>query len=1350
MVKYLIPTHIQTQYLNASTYGEQSGFVMFVDLSGFTPLTEALMQQGKSGAEEMSLILNKIFEPLVHCVYQYGGMIPYFAGDSFTALFPQSHIDQKTAQEFISISLLMSKVFGESNIYNSRFGEFEISIKMGLACGDWEWGIVGKEIHSYYYKGQAIFDAANAQSLASAKEIILHRKLAQYFSSTSALPLAPIQGEEYFKLGENATSALSTEIQFFKRVAQDTIKKKVALKFLPEGVIDMQESGEFRNVISIFLSFENVDSYAQLNNFASVVLEQTHTFQGYFKEIDFGDKGGVMLVLFGAPTSYEQMEDRALEFAISVMHYANEHSILLKIGISQGIAFTGIIGSDQKHQYAAVGNRVNLSARLLTNAKWSEVLCDEIIARNEKYTFEKKGNVKYKGIKREVPTYSLIGKDEFAETNSYSGEMVGREDELDLLVNTTEHIISKNESGLLTIFGEAGIGKSRLAFEFKKKIISLHSHVEWCNCPTDQILRKPLNPFIHFLRNHFKLNPHINQIAAQTQFSAQWQQWLDQYPDTEDTISIKAELNRTSSFLAALIGVQFQNSLWENSDAQRRYENTLTGLVHFFKLISTSKPVIIEIEDGHWLDETSIEFLKIISKEIQNQSIIFLFTCRYNDDGEAVLPYLEEVGRDSGKYPLTIDLNIFSHKGIKSLAEQKLGYPISDELHEVLIRTSNGNPFYVEQVLEYFQESKILQFSAQHIFTINDAKVKISDSIQTILMARIDRLSILVKETVKAAAVIGREFDVPVLNEVMINQEEFLKKNGDSQKLLIEQIHTAEKAHIWQAMNELRYIFKHSLLREAVYEMQLISKLKKLHQFIAEAFEKLYVDSLENRYVELAYHFGQAENQPKTKHYLKLAASTAFRNFQNQQALQFYDQLLELYRQDNEVSNQVAILLKIGRILEVTGDWTQWQQRLEEAQSLQTDLKNILEARVYHQLGKLSMLKGNYDEAKVHLEKSAAYFDVNNDIIGRSKIYGELGSWHFRKGNYDRAKDYFTQSIQLSESANLTPDAQIVALLGLTFMNQADYEEGIQCQLKHLVTSRAKSDKQGEAILNVHLGIVYFEKGDYESALACHEEGMILSKELGHQQLLSIVLGCIGSVYEKKGQYEKAMDFFIQDLNICNRLGDKQGIAIVLGLIGYLYSIQGDLEKATQYLDENLSMCQNLGYQKGIAKALNNLADVYMTKGDSSKAIHYYDEAIIVTKRMNNKALLGFNLVEKSKVLLHINHIEEAEKVFQEAFAIGHDLDNAELSIELLLMGARIANANANKAQAMEYLEKLRPKVKSNREEAALYYEWSKIEPSNDGIRNKAIDMYKQLFQNAPRFIYQERIKELQVDAAKC
>ena len=179
-MRNLIPHFIQQKFKAGHEHGNFDAFTLFIDLSGFTSLTETLMKQGKEGAEQLSSHLNGIFEPLVNLVYCEGGFIPYFAGDSFTAIFPKSS-DQYTPEILIKTAGLLRDFFQKNGIRKTRFGDFYFGIKIGLGEGDVEWGIVGNKQKSFYFRGEAINAAAQSQYHAEVQEIILNENFKTKF-----------------------------------------------------------------------------------------------------------------------------------------------------------------------------------------------------------------------------------------------------------------------------------------------------------------------------------------------------------------------------------------------------------------------------------------------------------------------------------------------------------------------------------------------------------------------------------------------------------------------------------------------------------------------------------------------------------------------------------------------------------------------------------------------------------------------------------------------------------------------------------------------------------------------------------------------------------------------------------------------------------------------------------------------------------------------------------------------------------------------------------------------------------------------------------------------------------------
>lgn len=1334
-MKNLIPHFIQDQFIVNNREGRLIAYTLFVDLSGFTQVTGALMRQGNRGAEELSKVLNDIFEPLVQLVYAHEGFIPYFAGDAFAAIFTDEGGARK-ARDVVQVALEARHLFEQREF---QFGNFTIGIRFGLSHGEVEWGIVGDNDHAFYFKGQPIDSCAKCQVIAQDKEIVIDHALQQKLAKGDFILQEVEPGYCRIKSDPVSLSPIIPAIL-------PTIDRNIALRFLPPSVVDYQHEGEFRTVNSVFISFDGLETYESLNEFSTIVLSQINSFSGYFKEIDFGDKGGVLTCFFGAPISFENSQERTLEFVLSLQEALKglelSSSLRYRVGVSAGTAYTGTVGGRERCQYAAVGNKVNLAARLMTYADWGDVLVDEDIQKSRSFLFQHKGDIHYKGFKGNVPTFKLIGRNYEFTSRDYENEMIGRAEELSELLAFAQPVFENKFAGIAYVYGEAGIGKSRLIYEFKKTLLK-ENLVHWFTCQADQILKKPFNPFVYFLRNYFKQFQESSSLANFHQFEGRYNQLIknlaakEGYPEKEGIIR---ELIRTKAVLAALIGINIQNSIWDQLDARGRYQNTLSAVVTLLVAEAILHPMVLAIEDGHWLDENSKELLHEIGRNIARYPVLIVVTSRYQDDGSKPVILPKGMLPDYENRSLEINLNVLPPEGIRRFAETRLQGKISEDFFELLLRTSNSNPFYLEQILEYFTESNLIA-KLDGEWTIKDKNIKLSNSINAILTARIDRLSTLVKETVKAAAVIGREFELPILSEVMMQQEEFLRQNGGNGNLLKEQILHAEKWQIWHAMNELRYIFRHSLMREAAYSMQLQTRLQQLHKLIAEAIEHLYKENLETRYADLAYHYEQAGVFDKTCEYLRKAADFARSNYQNQQALEYYEKLLKKLGNPDDTDVQISTHLKKGKVLELIGQWDECEHAYEQALKLAKKSRDVLLlGQANNSLGHLLLLKGEYFNAMRFLQTAAGLFESIDDKVGIAKVYGNLGDLHFRQGEYKEAKKYFEQSLGIGANYN----AHVAANLGLNYMNQGFYDEGISCLQPHLEACIRKNDKQGMATLYTNMGIIFSEKGDYDAALESYEKGLVLSEELGNKLLTAIAIGSIGNIHMHKGDYKTAKDLFLRDLEIAEELGDKQGVAIALGLIGELLSIEGEFHKSIDYLQKNLMLCEELGYQKGIAKALNTLGDVFYFMGEFDRSMHFYDRAIEVTRKINNKLVLGASLVEKGLVLIAKNQLEQLPAVLEEALRIAQELGNPDLLFDARLLEAKQQKVLGQLEAAENLLLKFDWQQLSSDQQASVYFELHQLRPHKQAYRQQALDLYQKLYKATPKYMYRIRLAMLQ------
>jgi class 3 adenylate cyclase/tetratricopeptide (TPR) repeat protein len=1260
-----IPSFVAQAAAKGLHNGVFQASVLHLDISGFTHLTEQLMQHGAEGAEALSDILDSIFHAALFEVHELGGIVPHFAGDAFAAIF-----EGKPTSEIENLAHKLQKIFQKQALQSTPFGVFEVGLRIGLAYGAVEWGIVGAPSSSFYFKGSVLLEAALAQTRAK---------------------IGGLAFSENFREQQAMQVSSSRLPNFSGNVFDISAQDLAAQPFVIPAVLDFAEKGEFRDVVSLFISIDGVETHADLAQLAQVLLPLFSEFGGYFKELDFSEKGLLAVGFWGAPTAFENNIPRALQAAWALSEALKNinkaiPALRFRMGMSAGMAYTGLIGSAQRQQFAVIGESVNLAARLAMAAPWGKICVEKPLTSAAHGLFSVSETFKAKGIRLPVERFEFEGWANAEKTDMFHNRLVARDAELESLnLFYGQQIARETAMSLVFVYGESGVGKSHLVYEWRRRT-QIQAEIHWLTCACDPILRKPFNPFISFLKNFFNQK---TDASVKDNIAVFWEKITKIHSEIPENAlnGEEFELQRTALALAALLGLSTPDALWNQLDAKGRYDNTLLALSHLFRILSLTKPVTIELEDAHWLDDDSIFFLQqflqqflrpktaaISENTTQAFPIILVSVQRYTDEGlkkRAFMPEmhgflqpngLSESGSNAIDFfydSLELDLNALSETSLEIFVHSKLNAPPHPDFLQVLSRLTNGNPFFAEQALAYLSENNLLEKTANQWRMTQNSTLKITTSMNSILLARIDRLSNPVKETVKAAAVIGREFELPVLSAVMQQQKAFETTFFDIQP----QISEAEKGQIWRASTHLRYIFKHTLLREAVYNMQLKKRLQVLHASIAQALEKIHADNIEGHYLDLAYHYEQARIRPKMIFFLEKAADYARRNFQNQQALDLYDRLSDA---NDNPRDYAKIYIKKGKVLQNIGRWGSAEICFKAAIDTVNGLNDVLlQGRAYNALGVLLMLRGDYELATNFLERGTTYFIESGDSRGIAASFGNLGNLFFRQGDYAVAEGYFNKSLELTKKQGVKISPQIVSHLGLTYMNQGKYSQGVYCQEVQLAVCEQDNDILGKAILNTNIGIVWAEQGALEAAQNHFEAGLVVAQQLGNRQLMSIILGCLGNIYAELGDFEKAAELLEQDFNICHELGDRQGIAIALELKARLADFRGSLQQAESAFSESWSLSKALGYQKGISRALFGLGKVAAQKGEFEQAQGFLNQAIQVSERINNPLILGFCYLELGLVLLQKAETNAAKQVLNAATRVALVLENKKLNAQL-------------------------------------------------------------------------------------
>lgn len=1094
MQQYL-PQFIIEHYLKEEKSGTFDTISMFVDITGFTRMTESLMLGGEEGAEILSDILNRLFYELIDTIYANGGFISTFAGDAFTTLFLSSSAERVLQCAFSIIERV--KAFG---IQRTKFGIFTLQVRIGIADGKVEWGIVGDHRHAYFFRGDSIELCVQAQHLCNSNDIVIGRHFATQLHHLSSIELEKLS-DEYYHVVEIPKGLVPERKKL--RASTGVPAFEVVERFYPDSVLNFDEQGEFRNAVPIFISFAGIENTEELDTFISIVMDHCIHYGGYFNKIDYGDKGGLLLCVFGAPIAYENNVERALDFILAVKSDVVELPVLkelvLRVGITYGRVYAGIIGSPLRSEYTVIGDIVNLAARLMMRANADEILLTERIHRytQHHYSMDYLGKYTVRGKSKPVPVFQL-NKAEDLQQSLFEGSMIGRAQEMTILLDFARSHYQNRQGSVISVFGEAGMGKSRLAYEFRRQIQREMSVVSFV-CPSDQNLKKPFNPFISFLRKYFEISSEKSLAENRDIMSMKLRRMREKEPVHADKSLYKQlveELIHSESILGALIGLHWDNSLYDELNPQRRYAASLAAVTQLIHAECCIRPVLLEIEDGHWLDNDSLTLIQYLLKNVMAMPLLFMITSRYRDDGQKPDFQLKtESMCEIDLAPLPVD-------ELKDLAEKQLGGEISQSLFLLLYEKSNANPFYAQQFLHYFIENKLIEQADNTWLMKSKEHMTLPETIHEILIARIDRMSQQVKETVKIASVLGTEFEINILVAVLRR----LHKSSPDKKIY-RHLRVAENEKIWSSMMGLKYIFSHVLLRDAAYNMQLKEKLRYLHRLVAETIEEMTEDEQKRHYyVDLALHYELGGVPYKTIEYLEKAADFAKSQFLNDQAIELYDKLL--LRASELDGMDVVIIdtsLKKGAILRMMARWDDvlpvYQMALEKARKIDDSKRTGL---ALNALGWLVYLQGKYDDASGYFTEALSLFSASGSEKEYADAIGNLGLVHYKSGRYEEAMDCFEQQLKVGEKMDYKQSVSIASgQIGNVLQALGNTDEALKWYKKDLETSQAIGDKAGIAISYGNIAYIHQINGENKKALTFYEKAITLAQELEMKYYLS-------------------------------------------------------------------------------------------------------------------------------------------------------------------------------------------------------------------------------------------------------
>jgi len=1175
---YIPQDRLRALVNNSSLPDRTSGAALFADISGFTSLTDSLYKSlgSRRGAEELTRQLNAVYSALIAEVEICGGGVISFAGDAIICWF-----DRGKDELNVAASLALSAGMGMQRAIEAFP---ELSLKVAIASGNARRFVVGDpSIHLVdTIAGATVARISMGEILANKGEVLVDEATLNFLGDSLAIKEWRKEDGERFGVVK-AFSGSVTEIQ---NKETSTLSAADMQHWVLRSIYERAETdsfmADFRPCAALFIRFTGLDYEAddaqtQLDIFIKQIQTIAERYEGVLLQLTIGDKGSYVYVNFGALSAHEDDGRRAVKAALELR---NKTELQLQMGITQGLMRVGAYGGETRKAFGALGDDVNLAARLMTAASVNEILLTSNLhmAVAEDFTFEPHASLPMKGKAEPLQVFAVTGERKQRairlQEPDYALPMVGRLEELGIL-NDKLDAAAKGQGQVVAIVAEAGLGKSRLVAEVirsarKKGFIGFGGA-----CQSDAI-HTPYQAWKSIWGAFFSVDTEMSLKKQMRLIEGEIEDRAPSRMEAMPLLNVVLDLNIP------------ENEFTKNLEPKIRQSALHALLEDCLKAMAKDDPILIIIEDLHWIDALSHDLLEGLAKALANYRVVLLVAYRPPQLTRLETPRLEALAQFT-----KIELHELTQAEAESVVRAKLTqlYPYKPALGgalpaglvDMLMARTQGNPFYLEELLNYVRDRGLDPADIQNI--------ELPDSLHTLILSRIDQLSEQEKTTLRVASIVGRLFRAKWLTGYYPELGSFTQAKASLdvlEKLDITPLDSPEP--------ELAYLFKHIVTHEVTYESLLFATRTKLHEQLAR-----YLENADAPVETIAFHYGRSNNAEKQREYYRKAGEAAQKNFANDAAFDYFRMLLPLLKDAKE---QIQIYLKRGQVHELIGNYDNAESDYRTAlDSAEDDM--VLKANAQYFLGRLNVFRGNYEPALDWLGQAKEARTKLEDMAGMARVLVEMGGVFYRKGEFVQAREPLNEGLGLARKVgDKLIIAQALNHLGLVADRQGDYTAAQALHEESLALRREMGEKVGISVSLNNLGNVTASQGDLTAARALHEESLVLKREMGHKAGIAMSLANLGTVVLAQGDNLTARASYEESLMLHREISDKWGIAVSLGNLGLVAYLQSDYSAARVYFKETFALCKEMDEKLIMAATLLGLGLVDLAENKPEAREH--------------------------------------------------------------------------------------------------------------------------------------------------
>jgi len=1004
--------------------------------------------------------------------------------------------------------------------------------------------------------------------------------------------------------------------------------------------------------------------YELIQTYINMLAEKVYQHEGMVDKIT----GDGLMALFGAPIALENPAERAVRAAIEMqigLETLNQdlekrlgEKLQMHWGLNRGSVIVGGIGSDLLIDYTAIGDSVNLARRLQEAAPPDTILVSESVYQTTRaiIDYQTFPGLELKGYQNTLTGYKVKGIKEQPELvrgiQGLHAPLVGRETELHQLTAAMNLMLEKGRGQLVTLVGEAGIGKSRLTQEFKSQLDRDRVFLLEGQSLT---YRKSVSYwiFLEVLRNYLGVHPGTKPAELQSELFTSVSRLLGDesnhfLPLFEKLLNLKP---------SDPVSAQRLNYL----DAEQLRNQSFIAIRNLLLAIADQKPLVLILEDLHWADETSLDLLSFLLGAIAEQSIMVLAITRPGSMGK-LAEVLDDAQQQLGENARSIHLSSLSEEQSHQLLHGLLGMPdIPDQIRFQITNRASGVPFYIEETIRMLIDKKILvEEDGTWILDAEvDLNLEVPQNLQDLILARFDRLTSIQRNLLQTASVIGREFNLSLLKKVL--------DHCDAQQLNQLLSSLEEKAFILPAGDQTSqsYLFRHVLTSDAVYQTMLRRDRNKLHGLVAESIEQVYEGQLENQVEVLAGHYLRSEFLDKALHYMILAGRKSAREYANQQAQRYFEQARKLLDEVEYSASQAwQVWIGLGDVQVFIGEYekarSNYREIIKSNLTISDGISEFGLHEVYRKIATTFERQGEFEQALEQLAIAGEYLQAqeNSTPVANAQILNDRGWILFLKGNFPEARSNLHSALELvSGSEELSVVASINNRLGAVSYQMREYKQAAQYVRESLALRKVLGDLSGEARLYNNLGLLGLMSGDLHDAEQDFNQSISLLEKVGDTEGIALANINLGLVKFDLGDYEVARSHFEKAILVSQRIGHRFYLGLADMYLGRLESAEARFDIAEDLFNESRVIFEELGAQDNLVDAFCYRAENYHAWGKIGAAISWSEQAQALLESEDGN--LSLDSVQSGRVLRlqgsiarQQGEMEQAEVFLQESAAI--------------------------------------------------------------------------------------------------